>query len=117
MDRVILSGIRCGIRVGVTSEERRDPQDCLVDVELECNLSRATRTDDLQDTLDYSKVVDLVLGLSREEEFTLLEGFAGQLEEGIRRSMRFDSLTIRVKKLYPPLRGTVDFAGIEIRRT
>jgi dihydroneopterin aldolase len=117
MDRVILSGIRCGIRVGVTSEERRDPQDCLVDVELECDLSRATRTDDLQDTLDYSRVFDLVQGLSREEEFVLLEGFAGRLEKEIRSTMRFDSLLIRVKKLHPPLPGPVDFTGIEIRRT
>jgi dihydroneopterin aldolase len=116
MDRVILSGIRCSVRVGVSLKERRTPQDCLIDVELECDLSRATRSDDVQDTLDYSKVFDLVQGLSREEEFALLERFAGRLEEEIRRSLRFDSLAIRVKKLNPPLPGSVDYAGIEIRR-
>ena len=116
MDRVILSGIRCRLRVGVTPPERRVPQDCLVDVELECDLSRPMQTDDLHDSLDYARVFEIVLGLAREREFALLEGFAGALESEIRRALTFDGLTIRVRKTKPPLEGTLDFAGIEIRR-
>ena len=116
MDRVILSGIRCRLRVGVSPEERRNPQDCLVDVELERDLSRPMQTDDLQDALDYAQVFDLVQGLALEEEYVLLEGFAGRLETELRRALRFDGLVLRVKKLRPPLAGSLDYAGIEIRR-
>ncbi len=117
MDRVILSGIPCSVKVGVSPEERREPQACLVDVELERDLSRPARTDDVGDTIDYSRVFTLVLELSRKEEFALLERFAGRLVEEIRRAERFDAVVIRVKKLHPTLPGSLDHAGIEIRRT
>jgi dihydroneopterin aldolase len=117
MDRVVLSGIRCRLRVGVTPEERRNPQDCLVDVELERDLIRPMQTDDLLDSIDYSRVLARVHGLAREEEFALLERFAGRLEEELRRDFRFDGLVLRVKKLRPPLPGSMDWAGIEVRRT
>lgn len=116
MDRVILSGIRCRMRIGVGADERRDPQDCLVDVELACDLSRPMATDDLEGAIDYARVFEIVTGLAHGEEFALLEGFAGRLEAALRRAVRFDGLTIRVKKLKPPLPGDLDYAGIEIHR-
>lgn len=116
MDHVLLHGVRCALRVGVAAEERQIPQDCLVDVELGRDLSRAMRSDAVQDTIDYGRVFALLQGLAREEEFALLERFAGRLEEELRRSLAFESLVIRVKKLRPPLPGCMDFAGIEIRR-
>ncbi len=117
MDRVVLHGVRCALRVGVAAGERRIPQDCLVDVELGRDLSAAMRSDAVADTIDYGRVFALVQGLAREEEFALLERFAGRLEEELRRAVPFDSLVIRVKKLRPPLPGSMDFAGIEIHRS
>ena len=116
MDRVVLAGIRCRMHVGCSAEERERQQECLVDVELECDLTRATSTDDLNDSLDYSRVFDLVHDLARSESFALLERFAGRLEEELRRAMRFRSVLIRVKKLHPPLSGDLEYAGVEIRR-
>ena len=117
MDRVILSGIRCRLRVGVSPEERRVPQDCVVDVELGCDLSRPMQTDDLHDSLDYARVFEIVLGLARDGEFALLERFAGRLESELRAAMVFDALTLRVRKMKPPLAGALDFAAIEIHRS
>jgi dihydroneopterin aldolase len=116
MDRIVLSGIRCTLRVGVTPEERQHPQDCSVDVELETDLAGAARSDDLRDTIDYAVVFDLVQGMARDEEFALLERFAGRLVEELRRSTHTGALVIRVRKLRPPLPGALDFAGVEIRR-
>ena len=116
MDRVLLAGIRCRMRVGCSAEEREQPQDCLIDVELECDLTRAASTDDLNDSLDYGRVFELVQTLARGESFALLERFAGRLEEELRRTVRFHSVLIRVKKLHPPLPGELEYAGIEIRR-
>lgn len=116
MDRVILRGIRCRLHIGVSERERQSPQDCLVDVELGRDLAPAMCSDDLQDSLDYAQVFEIVLGLAREKEFVLLEGFAGALETALRRRCQFAGLTIRVKKLHPPFDGELDYAGIEVRR-
>lgn len=117
MDRIILSGICCRVRVGVSSAERETPQDCLVDVEIGADLSRPMQTDDLHDSIDYGRVFDIVQGLAREEEFALLERFAGRLESELRRAVGFAELTLRVKKLQPPLPGRLDYTAVEIRRT
>ena len=116
MDRVVLRGVHCRLRVGVSLAERQNPQDCLVDVELERDLSRPMRSDDLQDSIDYAQVYDLIQGLAREGEYALLERFAGRLEAELRRALQFDGLVLRVRKQRPPLPGAIEFAGIEIRR-
>jgi len=103
-------------RIGVTAEERQRPQDCRVDVEIETDLSRAARSDDLRDTLDYGLVFAAVRRLARDEEFALLERFAGRLEEELRRTTPAGALVIRVQKMRPPLPGALDYAGVEIRR-
>ena len=116
MDRVILSGIRCRLHIGVSERERQSAQECRVDVELERDLAAAMRSDALQDSLDYAQVFEIVLGLAREKEFALLEGFAGALEKALRQHCHFAGLTIRVQKLHPPFDGELDYAGIEVRR-
>ena len=116
MDRVILSGVRCALRVGVTPSERRNHQDCRVDVEIEADLSRPMQTDDVRDTLDYARVLETVHEVASEGEFALLERYAGRLEKALRARMEFVSVTIRVQKLQPPLPGQLDAAGIEVRR-
>ena len=42
---------------------------------------------------------------------------AGRLESELRAAMVFDALTIRVRKMKPPLAGALDFAAIEIHRS
>jgi 7,8-dihydroneopterin aldolase/epimerase/oxygenase len=116
VDRVILSGIRCWIRIGVTEFERQTPQECRVDVEMEYDLASAMRSDDLRDSLDYAHAFAIVREMAQEREFALLEGFAGALETALRRQCNFAGLTIRVKKLHPPFDGELDYAGIEVRR-
>ena len=116
MDRILLSGIRCALRVGVSQSERSTTQECLVDIELEIDLGQASRSDALQDTLDYGAVFSIVHELGREKQYRLLEGFAGALYERLRGAYSFESVLIRVKKLNPPLDGQLEFAGIELHR-
>ena len=115
MDRILLAGIRCALCVGVSKDERTTPQDCLVDIELFTDLGRASRSDSLQDTLDYGAVFNAVHEVG-ERQYSLLEGFAGALFERLREAHSFDSVLIRVKKLNPPLDGPLEFAGIELHR-
>lgn len=116
MDRILLTGIRCGLCVGVSQEERSFPQECLVDIELVIDLDQAARSDALQDTLDYEAVFNTVHEVGREKQYCLLEGFAGALYERLRQAHSFESVLIRVKKLKPPLDGPLEFAGIQLHR-
>jgi dihydroneopterin aldolase len=104
------------MHVGVSSEERAVLQECLVDVELETDLQRASQSDQLKDSLDYSAVFQAVHDVAHEKRYRLLERFAGVLEERLRRDFSLDGVVLRVKKLNPPLDGPLEFAGVELRR-
>jgi dihydroneopterin aldolase len=108
--------MRCAMHVGVSSRERSTPQECLVDLEFEADLDQASRTDRLQDTLNYATVFDAVHEVARENHFQLLEGFAGALFERLCETHTFQSVRIRVKKPNPPLDGPLEYAGIELQR-
>ena len=116
MDRILLAGIRCALRVGVSHDERSTPQECLVDIELTTDLDQAARSDTLKDTLDYGAVFAAVHEVGRADDYCLLEGFAGALYEKLCGDHDFDSIMIRVKKLHPPLDGVLEYAGVELHR-
>jgi dihydroneopterin aldolase len=100
----------------VSPAERREPQDCSVDVELETDLSRPMQSDAVADSLDYARVFEVIQELARAEEHALLERFAGRLEAELRRVLVFEGLVIRIRKLRPPLDGALEYAAVEIRR-
>lgn len=104
------------MHVGVSSEERSTPQECLLDLEFEADLDRASRTDRLQDTLNYATVFATVHEVARGSRFRLLEGFAGALFDRLCEEHTFQSVRIRVRKPNPPLDGPLDSAGIELQR-
>ena len=52
-DRIMLRELRLECVIGVGEDERCQPQELLLDLELEVDLSLPGRTDDLADTVDY----------------------------------------------------------------
>lgn len=115
-DRIILSGIRFRGRHGVSPEERATGGSYSVDVELACDLSAAVASDHVRDTIDYSAVHKLVLRLGRERSFHLLESLAGAIAQEVIAAFPVEAVTVRVRKLHPPLDGIVEYAAVEVTR-
>jgi dihydroneopterin aldolase len=117
MDRITLSGLRCEGRLGADEEERSVPQLVEVDLEVETDLSAASTSDDLAETVDYGPLVRLVVRTVEERSHALLEGLAGDIaREALSTSARIDAVTVRVRKLAVPLDVDIDHAQVEIRR-
>ena len=117
MDRITLSGLRCEGRLGASHEERSLPQLVEVDLEVEADLSDASATDDLADTVDYGPLVAVVVRTVEQGSHALLEGLAGSIaRESLRTSPRIDAVTVRVRKLAVPIDVDIDHVQVEIRR-
>ena len=56
MDKIILKGLPVGCVIGTLPAERTAPQTLFFDLELYGDFSRAGRTDDLNDAVDYTAV-------------------------------------------------------------
>ena len=73
---ITVEGIELRGRCGVTAEERAVGQTLVVDVALEPVACPGLHSDDLDGTVDYGRVVDIVRGVVEGGEFRLLERLA-----------------------------------------
>ena len=76
-DRIELRGLRVTAICGVLPEEKARRQPFEVDMEVHADLSTASISDDLSDTVDYGSLTGLVADIVDGESFDLLERFAG----------------------------------------
>lgn len=116
MDGIIVEGLVVPARVGVTAEERAQPQEVRVDLELHLDLDEAGRSDDLSDTLDYSEVTSSVSRLLKDMEAHLLEHVAESVAAMLLRRREVEGVTVQVKKLLPPVPERVEAIGVRIER-
>jgi len=117
MDRITLSSMRYEGLIGATEEERVFPQMLEVDLVVEVDLSAATISDALVDTVDYGPLVELTGRTVERGSFTLLEGLAGALaKDALEVSPMIGAVTVRVRKLAVPMDVSIDHAEVEIRR-
>ncbi len=115
-DRIIISGIRFHGFHGLTALEKEIGVRFAIDLEMERDLSKASESDTLSETIDYRKVHQLVLDIGRNESYRLLEKLAGRIASEILKHFEIERVTVKVKKETPVLDGIVDFVGVELTR-
>jgi dihydroneopterin aldolase len=116
-DRIVLANMRFDGRHGEHEWERATPQPFEVDVELRLDLQPAGASDNLQTTVDYGRVFDLVREIVETRTFHLLEAIAQTIADAVLAAYPLvDELTVRVRKPKVKLSGALDYAGVEISR-
>jgi len=90
-------------------------QHFMVDLELIVDISQAAQNDQLVDALNYGVVIASTRKLFLEKRYHLLEAAAVALGRGLLEEFALiQSLTVRVKKLTPPVPEKLGFVGIEV---
>lgn len=98
MDRIVLEGMVFRGRHGVSAGERARAQRFTVDVELEASLSRASKSDRLEDTVDYRRVHAIAKEVIEGESARLVEALAGRIAREVLRVPGVRAVTVRVAK-------------------
>jgi dihydroneopterin aldolase len=98
MDVITLRGIRAYGRHGANPGERDREQPFDVDLQIELDLSAASRSDDLGDTLNYAEVHERVVAVVQSTSFTLLERLAANIANEIFRDARVARAEVRIGK-------------------
>jgi dihydroneopterin aldolase len=116
LDRIAVRGMLFLARHGVTLDERLEPQPFEVDVELRKDLSAASASDDLADTIDYSALFSLVAGIVEGESYRLLESLAGAIATAVLNESDAVEVEVRVRKPRAPLPGPFQAVEVAITR-
>ena len=104
-DRILIAGLKeLGVH-GVLPEEQTRPQPFQIDLELFVNATDAGRSDELEDTVDYSAVCEAVSRVVRSESYRLLERLATRIAEVCRSDRR------GVAGVVEGIRGPADESG------
>ena len=117
MDRILLRGLRVMGTHGVLAEEQTRAQPFQLDLDLSVDLSAASSSDELGDTIDYGEVTDVVAGIVEGDHFALLERLAGRIVEAVLGlDERIASVDVTVTKLRPPVAADLSSAGVRLVR-
>lgn len=116
MDNIILKGIRFHGHHGVPEEEREVGGHYEIDATLICSLAKAGNTDDLEHTIDYAKVVNLIIDIGTQQSFQLIEALAETIASEILLRFPVEKVHLTVKKLHPPIKQPITYFAVEIFR-
>jgi D-erythro-7,8-dihydroneopterin triphosphate epimerase len=113
-DRIFIRDMVIRCVVGVDELERREKQEVVVQIELQTDLCRAGRTDELADSVDYSALKKRILQATESSQYRLIEALAQRIADECLRDERIECVRVAVEKP-----GALRFArtvGVEIVR-
>ncbi|KIL34976.1 dienelactone hydrolase [Cohnella kolymensis] len=117
MDRMLLKGIVFYGYHGVFAEENRLGQKYIVDLDLRLDLSRAARTDDVNDTVNYAEIHALVKGIVEGRPTKLIETLAEKIASSVLGTYTsIIEAAVSVTKPNPPFNIIFDGVTVELRR-
>ncbi|MDO5522775.1 MAG: dihydroneopterin aldolase [Bacteroidia bacterium] len=99
---------------GVLPQERIEGNDFVVNVAFTADISKSFETDNVEDTVNYAEVYDLVKA-EMAIPSQLIEHVAGRIFTKIKKSFpQINTLEVRLAKLNPPVNGEVGASEVVI---
>ncbi len=116
-DHIKLTGIWGFGYHGVFDHEAKNGQDFYVDLEISLDLSAASKSDDLNDTIDYGSLADLVVEEITGERVELIERLAGRIADRIKKQFaEIEKISVTVHKPKAPVSAQVADISVTITR-
>lgn len=116
-DRIEVRGLELLVLCGVLPEEQARKQPFRFDLDLYLDMSIAGTSDQLEHTVNYGAVADLLAAKLGDERFFLLERMAQRTAELVLSDPLVEAATVTVRKIRPPVPVHVDTTGVRIHRT
>lgn len=116
LDKIIMSKMDFYGYHGVLPEEKSLGQKFSVDVEIGCDLQKAGKTDDLDETINYGLVYQEIKKIMETEKHDLLETCAHRIAGRILSFDKANWCLVRINKPEAPLPGIFAKVAVEIVR-
>jgi dihydroneopterin aldolase len=116
-DLIEIKGIKSFGYHGVFKSENIAGQDFYVDVVLELDLTRPSVSDDVNDTVNYAQITDLVVEEIIGERVALIEKLASRIIDRIKSSYpQIMAVSVTVHKPQAPVNAQVSDISVTIKR-
>jgi dihydroneopterin aldolase len=116
-DVVFVGGLALHAYHGVMQHEAKVGQTFHLDLVLDIDLTQASRSDKLADTVGYDQVVDIASQAFCGRRYRLVEAAAGAVAEAVlERFRQVTSVRVTVHKPHAPIAATFADVGVTITR-
>lgn len=117
MDKILVRNLKIFAYHGVNSEEKRDGQNFVFDIDAYVDISVPCLTDNVEDTVSYAKIIKETVRIFTSQKDDLLERAAERVAQGLFESFdKIQSLRILLKKPEAPIKADFEYVGVEIFR-
>ena len=100
-----IEDIKLWARVGVLDEERKLGQLFSLDIFLWTDFEKCTANDDINETVDYSKLVEILKNQSNKIYCFTIEKYSNAIIKVIDQEFRLSKIKIILTKCNPPITG------------
>ena len=115
MGWISLKGISLKAPIGYYEQERKEGNTFILDVAVWIDTSKAGKSDELEDTLDYQQLYDLVEKIMKTEARLIEHAGHTMAEEIMARFGQVQSVKLSIAKMNPPIRGNCEKAVFELK--
>ena len=117
-DTIFIKGLVIHARHGVMDHETEVGQRFVIDLELYSDLTEASRSDQLADTVSYANVVTTAVAAFKNTNYKLLERAAGAVADAILAAFpRIRSVKVTVHKPHAPIAAIFEDVGVVLTRS
>lgn len=113
---VEISGLSLYTHHGVTAAEREVGQRLVLDLRIDVGESDATETDDIEDTIDYAQVCQLVALVAQQRSYRTLERLCTVIADRLLSDFHAESVWVKASKPEPPIPLPVEEVSVEVWR-
>lgn len=118
MDKIIIKDLKLFCYHGVNPEEKEEGQNFIFDITAFVDLTVPCKTDNVDDTVSYAKMIKTVRRVAQSEKNDLIERVAQRIADEI--FLEFDkviSLIVTVKKPEAPIKAEFDYVAVTVERS
>ena len=116
-DLILLTGMEFFGRHGCSEEERKHLQPFIIDAELNLDLSKAGKSDNLTDTVDYVQVFNEIKKIVTGTPKNLIEAVAEDIAQSLLENFtQIENLKITIHKPAAPIADPFNGAAVSIIR-
>jgi len=117
-DQIVLTGIHGFGYHGLFEHERKDGQDFYIDLSLSVDLTAASQTDAIEDTVNYAEITDLVVEEITSNPVNLIEKLAARIAERVlNQHLKVQSVTVTVHKPQAPVAAKLKDIAVVVTRS
>ena len=113
-DCLFIESLRFNTTIGVYDHEQEAPQPIIIDLAIGQDLTKSSQSDQLQDTIDYDRLLYLIEYRLKHARFSLLEGLGEAICQDCFETFSAKWVKIRLHK--PQLFDHLEKIGVQLVR-